>query len=504
MTGEKFLISSKPIEISEYQDYKLATFMISVLDEFDLNGRIIPKDVGEECHKTIIGFPIVAKLVCDIFGNPTDFAGHEVYTKTDKNGNKDMRFGTQPIGSVLNSWIEDREVLGYTGVKSCIMIQAKLWSTRYPEYFKVLDDLWAKDSVDSSWELSIIESEKTTKGKIIKAFTFIGNCLLGSKVKGAVPNAGIIAYAEINDEIPDISLATALSKDMVVSNIINKEQEDTDLEKTNIELIATEDIEKATENPVVLEIKTTEEAASSETVTTEATSEESQVQEISSLTEWDLRSKLRDACRAKIDNWCYISFHFPLEKKIWVEVDGRKSELDFVLFTYEVDADENIVLSEPQETKLTVAITEVNNVISQKSDAIIAANEKIQELSSEISTLKPFKEACEKVDRERIEAETSQKRVDLLSKVENSKLFSAEELETSEIKQLIENIDESAIKNMIADRFIASLECEDVSKTSKTETFEVKTETASTKADIDSDEIGMSFKELMQTYSNKR
>ena len=138
METEKIVLSGSPIEIAEYADHKMATFLISVLDEYDLNGRMIPKESGELYHSTIVGFPILAKMVCDEAGDPMDFAGHEMYLVMDEEGNTQVRFNTHPIGSVVESWIEKRNVAGYVGQKDCIMIKAKLWSTRYPEYFAVL------------------------------------------------------------------------------------------------------------------------------------------------------------------------------------------------------------------------------------------------------------------------------------------------------------------------------------------------------------------------------
>jgi len=216
--NENIVLSGSPIEIAEYDTYKLATFLISVLDEFDLNGRMIPKEAGEAYHATIRGFPIVAKLITDRFGNPVDFRGHEMTVVRDKNGDFTAKFGTTPIGSVVESWIEDREVEGYNGVRSCIMIQAKLWSDRYPEYFDVLNKLWSQNKVKSSWEIKTVESESLPLGKrILKVFSFVGNALLGSSVEGAVPGAGVYEYASL-DNSDEVLLAQALSNDMSIES----------------------------------------------------------------------------------------------------------------------------------------------------------------------------------------------------------------------------------------------------------------------------------------------
>lgn len=464
MDSTKIFLSSKPIEISEHVGYKLATFLISVLDQWDLNNRMILKEAGEQCHKTMIGFPILAKLVRDpITNEPIDFSGHEAYIEIDSNGAKSVRYGTEAIGSVINCWIEEREIDGYVGLQSCIMLQAKLWSDRFPEYYSVLDKLWSENNVSSSWELTVHEYEQTMRGKIIKAFTFLGNCILGSNVQGAVPDAGMLEYAEANSN--EIDLASALSKDIISNQSKTKEQED-----------------------IVLNKKTEAAASIDSTVETEKKTIESELnnkshQEEAALTDWDLRMKLQKACREKLDAWCWVDWLFPTINTIWVEKEDRDKETDFIKFVYEVDEDDNITLSEPEEVELTVSVAEINSTIAQKDEALLKANEKIVDLQAEVAILKPFKEACEKAETERIEAETAQKRTDLLDKLHKSQLFTAEEIESAEIATMIQNVDESGIKNIMADKFMASLEKEETTQKEQVETAEKKT--ALPKANID-------------------
>ena len=47
MENEKIILESKPISIASYTNYKEAVFLISVLDEPDGYGRIIPEEAGE-------------------------------------------------------------------------------------------------------------------------------------------------------------------------------------------------------------------------------------------------------------------------------------------------------------------------------------------------------------------------------------------------------------------------------------------------------------------------
>ena len=103
-----------------------------MLGEPDSYGRIIPEEAGEKYFDTIIGYPIVAKLKKNIFGQPVDFGGHELIVQKTKDGKKKSHFDTVPIGSVTDAWIEEREVDGYDGTPKCILIKTKLWTSRFP------------------------------------------------------------------------------------------------------------------------------------------------------------------------------------------------------------------------------------------------------------------------------------------------------------------------------------------------------------------------------------
>ena len=314
METEKIVLSGSPIEIAEYEDYKMATFLISVLDEYDLNGRMIPKESGELYHSSIVGFPILAKMVCNEAGDPVDFAGHEMYVVMDDDGNTQVRFNTHPIGSVVESWIEERDVAGYVGKKSCIMIKAKLWSTRYPEYFAVLDKLWAAHNVKSSWELTVQEAVQTAKGRILKAFSFIGNTLLGSNVIGAVPGAGVYEYAQADSEL---ELATALSRDVFTAKEAQrKEDEILEDENMNQEQVVSEVVESeidATDASAQEAAEPEVEGAeSADENGAEGTPEESGAGvEGAMLTAYDLRRRIEEAYRTQYDKWGWVSFWFP-------------------------------------------------------------------------------------------------------------------------------------------------------------------------------------------------
>lgn len=463
MENERILLSGTPIEIADFKEYKLATFLICVCDELDLNGRIIPQESADLYHSSIVGFPIVAKLVCNAAGDPVDFAGHEMYLITNENGEEEVKFGTHPIGSVVKSWTEDREVAGYTGQKHCIMIQAKLWSTRYPEYFKVLDKLWAANNVKSSWELVVSEAVQTAKGKILKAFSFIGNALLGSSVIGAVPGAGVYEYAQKTDDSndPEFELAMALSQDVAVSNNQRKEG-DADMKKDK-----NTPVENAEEKEQVVS------APDADTTDAEGQTE------TASLTDYDIRKKIRKAYQEQTHCYGYVSFFFPAENKAWMEKDCRDSELDYDVVEYTVENDE-VTITSVTPCKLTVSVAEFNDTLAARDDAIAKANAKINDLTAEVAELKPYKDAADKAEQERIEQETAEKRTAFKSEMLKTRLFTEEEIETSEeLKAMVNNMDEAAFKAEVAERFIKNMQND-----TETETAEVKTETAAVRHDL--------------------
>lgn len=408
MNDENIIISGSPIEIAEFGTYKLATFLISVLDEFDLNGRMIPKEAGEAYHASIRGFPIVAKLIYDYAGNPIDFRGHEMMVVRDRDGNLQAKFGTTPIGSVINSWVEDRVVDGYNGVKSCIMIQAKLWSDRYPEYFKVLDKLWAANKVKSSWEIKSSEVEQLPLGKkILKVFSFVGNALLGSNVEGAVPGAGVYEYAELGISDDDYALAEALSNDLSVESKTQDKNEGGNLKKKTDEIAETAD-ETQTEVVPEVDINETSEAVAVET--------EPVVQETE-------------------------------------KTDGNGTCED------ETHAEEITISEPPTQEDLSSVITNLKQEVSEKTDALVKANETIQTLQAEIESMKPFKEAAEKAEHERIETETAEKRKSLSEYAQKSGFINVSEIEdeSSDVHKAIAELNQDSIKNIIATRFMDSL-----------------------------------------------
>ena len=459
------------------------------------NGVALDRNTIENWMSTLKNKPLVGKIKMRYDGE-YDFTGHNVreVEKVDENGNKyrEVEFDTEAFGTFFDVAIEtinDKEYI----VASC-----EIWK-RFTKACEIIVNRIQEGSLSTSWEISV---EKSTQGiidglmtKIIQAGRFIGHCLLGKNVSPAYDSSGLLEIASTNY---DMEFAEALSQDILSQGLDkeNEAKEENNLQ-SNIETqVAEENVEETVvETPVA---DTTE--SSTETEATENKDET----EVSQLTEYDLRKKICEACRAKLDKWCWISFHFPVEKEVWLEVDGRESELDFVRMTYTVEND-TITVSDPEEVKLTVSIADVNTKIAEleaevstKDDAIIKSGEEIAKLKTEISELSPFKEKFEKAEQERIENELKEKKDNLVSSITKSGLITKDEIEASEeLKGYVDNLDEKSLKAILADRYIASLN-DNTTEISETQN-EVETETASTNLDGLEDEQ-LDVKSIMKSY----
>lgn len=423
------LLSSKPVEVSEHKDYKLATFLISVLDEYDLNGRMIPRSVAEKCGETIIGAPILAKLIYDpLTGKPCDFGGHETYWTVDDDGRDVIKFGTEPIGGVTKQWIESRKIEGFDTPKECLMIQAKIWVSRFPEYAKVLDKLLEEGKVSSSWELTVHDEEWTSAGRILRDITFIGNCIIG--VYPAVPQAGITEYASVKDNHDELSLAVALSKDMAA--------------------IARDENDQKGKEPM-------DNQMTPETNTAEST--------------------------VPVEN--------PSTAESTTTVENPPVAQDPVpTLSYEIK-DNQISVSGCEDEHVIAMIGDVNNAFSsladqlaKANDALEKANSLVNDLNAEIASLKPFKEEHDRAEAEKAAAEFQAKRDAVRDMFIRSERVSEEELATESFRKIIEDADMAAAKSIVADRFMASMPERGVETASA--------DKASPRIDLDEDRVDIS------------
>lgn len=406
------ILSAVPLTIvAEKNDdtCRYATFLISVLDEYDRMDRMIPYESGVKYHETLRGFPIVAKLLKNRHYQPADFGGHEMKQWKNRKGDVETTFGTYPIGSVVDTWIEEREVAGYEGVKNCIMAKAKLWTCRSPEYFTVFDKLWEQGKISSSWELITSETEEQPLGKrILKVFSFIGNAVLGSTSIPAVKGAGVYEYAEMNEEDSQTEeeLTIALLKD------IEQRQEDE---------IVKDDEKKLDE----LEVKGEE--------VPEPAAEPDEA--------------AKTPCGEDEDKKDENAEELPEEKK--------EDET-------EAEPTEDPEGEEPEKEKETSADTSEDTDLKEKvaylTEALVTANDAIQKLSDKLAALEPIEAEYKAAQAEKEKAEHDAKVEQLKQMALDSRQFTEKELAEDEaIMKLIADLDENSIKTMIADRLISSI-----------------------------------------------
>jgi hypothetical protein len=463
------LYSSKVFlsESEENPDIFLAKFVIC---DFSTNGNgvALNRDTIESWMPTLKNKPLVGKIKMRSDGE-LDFSGHnvKVIEKIDENGKKykDIEFDTDAFGTFTEVSIELIDKVEY------IVATAEIWK-RFTRACEIIEKRVAEGTLHTSWEIAVTDSIKQllngTTQKLVNVGRFIGHCMLGRDIIPAYQSSGLLEIAS-SDE--DTEISEALSKDIIESFNINvTEKEDTRLAKNKTVEVSEEIIDVETPTEQLEETSETNDvvdANSEETNVTENSELDSENIEQSALTERDLRDKIREACRTKLGSWCWISYHFPVDRVVWVEKDNRESELDYLLFTYEV-IDDVVAVSEPQEVKLTVGISEINSKletmqseISTKNEAIVKASEEIQSLKVQVSELLPFKEMVDQAEQERVANEIAEKKLNFISKYKKSPLVTSEEFDTSEeIKGYVETLNEKDMNDLIATRYMASLDQE--------------------------------------------
>jgi len=496
---DNIILYSSDVYLSEDNsnpDSYIAKFVICDFGR-NKNGVALDRKNIETWMSTLKNKPLVGKIKMRYDGE-YDFTGHNVkeIEKVDENGNKyrEVEFDTEAFGTFFDVSIEK------INEKEFIVASCEIWK-RFSQACEIIVKRIQEGSLSTSWEISV---EKSTQGiidglmtKIIQVGRFMGHCLLGKNISPAYDSSGLL---EIASTEYDVEFAEALSHDIISHGLDreNEAKEDLSLKKKDATQVAEENVEET-----VVDTPVAEQDSSS---TEENVSEENNETEVSQLTEYDLREKIREACKAKLDKWCWIAFHFPVEREVWLEVDARESQLDYVRMTYEVNGDE-ITVSEPENVKLSVSISEVNtkiaeleSEISTKDEAIIKSGEEITNLKTEISTLTPFKEKFEQAEQEKIEAELKDKKKSLVSSITKSGLITKEEIESSEeLNGYVENLDDKSLKAVLAERYIASLD-KDVEVSAEEPTKE--TETASTNLNNLEDEK-VDVKSIMKSYFSK-
>ena len=474
-------------EITEHPDHYLAKFVIC---DFSVNGNQVAlnRDTIESWMSTLVGNPLVGKLVVAPKGE-LDFSGHnmKVVTRKDDDGNeyKTAEFDTDAFGSFQSVGIEKIDDTDFI-VASC-----KIWK-RYPKACATILRRIESGTLNTSWEIDVLKAHKGIVGgrmaKIIDDGVFTAHCLLGANVEPAYKCSKLLEVAETDF---GLELANAYIEDTKeISNIESNEKEaknlelnkDKETQTAQVEPTEPEQAEKAaTESttkpttPAEPVIQTSEEGGETPPPTepetgTEPAGDPEPAPEISSLTGRDLYMKLEDAV-SKISSDYYMTDMFPEDHTIWCKKWGRMNELDYIMFPYTVEGDE-VSLGEPQNITLTVSISQVNTKIAELNGTIASLNTELQSAKEEVASLTPYKDQAEKAEAEKAAVELAQKKENLRQYALSSKMITeAEVSEGGNYASLIENLDETGIKSVIAERCVEAAKKAHTEK--KIETSEV-------------------------------
>ena len=480
---------------------KKAIMLITTLDEPNLNGTIIMKENATAHMNTLVNKPCLAYYYVDEDGIER-LGDHEYKLELDEDGNiVGVHFNTTPIGVFTRVWIDtvgnyDPNASLEDKNKEAIFAEAILWSERFPNTMRVVEDMFDNGISVSSYEIDVYKSQITSQGKkSLIDFCFIGHTLLG--VPPACPVSGIKELSQLNED--KFIMSNALRKDLKINNINknniieNKKNKDF----ASIERGKDNMPDKNKEGKIVA-------------------TKEDVLKNLASITDNDLYSKLWKAINdTDNDTWYYIAYVFPYEYKAYAYT-WASEDTEFIEFTYSVNSDDTISITGQKDVKMNFVPVEDNNngtgdnenaskelistlkknlaekdkkinkstkELSDKNDAILEIQNKLtakeQEIATkeeEINSLKPFKEKVEKAEKEQAEKVLADKRKVLKALATESGYIKEEEFTTSkELSEALEKVDEKTIKAEIADRIIAAQKEAKEKKENKTK---VETETS--------------------------
>lgn len=478
-------------EIMEHPDHYLAKFVIC---DFSVNGNQVAlnRDTIESWMSTLVGNPLVGKLVVAPKGE-LDFSGHnmKVVTRKDDDGNeyKTAEFDTDAFGSFQSVGIEKIDDTDFI-VASC-----KIWK-RYPKACATILRRIESGTLNTSWEIDVLKAHKGIvdgrMAKIIDDGVFTAHCLLGANVEPAYKCSKLLEVAETDF---GLELANAYIEDTKeISNIESNEKEAKNLELNKDKDTQTAQVENPTETeqaeqtatesttepttPAEPDVQTSEEGGETPPQTEPETGTEpagepepESTTETSSLTGHDLYEKLNEAV-VKFNSDMYLAEVFPEDHTIWCKKFGRcMNDLDYIMFSYTVEGNE-VSLGEPKRITLTVSISDVNTKIAELNNTIASLNTELQSAKEEVASLTPYKDQAEKAEAEKAAAELAQKKEDLRQYALSSKMITEAEIsEGGNYASLIENLDETGIKSVIAERCVKAAKKTPTEK--KIETSEV-------------------------------
>ena len=481
MNKEKTFLTSSTIELSEDEENSQFLTLVNRIcyyDEPNLNSVLLPSDTAEECAQSLIDMPVYAKCRTNADGEPT-FGSHEVALDADG----ELFFDTTPIGVHTAVEIKDDtvDVNGKLETLPCLFATQKIWK-RNKNAVAAIKRLFAEGKLHNSWEIASYEYSFADGIKTITGYEFEGNTFLGYEF--ADPAYGKDAKVVSLSQTDELMVAEALSRDLIDQKS-SKEDETLKKNKTSAQVEPQVDpqvdpqvtepaVEPAqaapvepTVEPVQAEPQNIEpaqaepqniEPAQAEPAEPQSeepeTASEPQPEEpqsepvVASLTDWDIQRKIDEGARDLIDGWYWVAYLFPEEHKALLRVEGG-DELSYMQVSYVVNDDDTVTVSDPVDVKLSVSVSEINSKVAELTDTIASLNQKVNDLTAEVETLTPYREAAQKAEHDAAEAK-------LRAYAENSKQFTEEELQSEEMTKIFSELDESALKMMIADRVVSA------------------------------------------------
>lgn len=275
----------------------------------------------------------------------------------------------------------------------CIVATAKIW-TRFYDACQIIVDRVAGGTLNTSWEIVVEDSEmRLAEGKLTKVIK--AGRFIGHALLAAdvFPAYPCSGLLDVAEKDSDVELLSAVLKGLI--DVANAGKEEEIMKKNKDEI-------------------TLDEAAMTVVVEDEQPVTESVVTEGGAGEDSEAEKKKCKGCAE--DN------------------------------THDEDGS--------GEDELSILKSKVDELNS----ALATANETIENLNKTVASLEPYRIAHEQAEAERIKREHDAAVAELRQYVVDSHRFNDEELaEKTDVSNLIDALDKTAINNMIAERLIAEL-----------------------------------------------
>lgn len=494
MQTEDTRIYNLGVELSENKHYLQLENTICYYNYPNANGREMDYGETEEeqaatlaMAQTLVNMPVKAKYTVNAQGLPT-FKGHEA--KRLPGG--EMTTATEKIGTHTKVWIEEKEVTTFDGKQMtlpCLIAQQVVWKDN-KNVVAAIKRLFSLDKLNSSWEVDVSNYEYRGGIKYLKEYSFLGNAFLGYEYAQPAygQDAKVVSIASQEEEDCDyeMMIAEALSRD-IIENEVNKLNKDKDKQKQAEGAQEPEQsAEQPKENPTAENgkpeastVKTPEEGKSEQSEVSKQENPETSAQteqgepkaenpqpehsedkpenpegqlEHSTLTEQDINRKLWTMLRDKV-GWGWVMFHFPEQHIVWYHKEDAL-ETQFIQVTYEV-TDNDVVILSMEDMQFDLPVQELPGALAEK-------DKQLAEKDKELSELRAYKEQHEQAEAEAKKVQHAQEVASLRKLAQDADCFTEDEMSSTEMSELFENVKVAEVKAMIFDRKMAAAEVAEV------------------------------------------